>query len=122
MPVIVGEPARLAAETGWRAQLPIERTLEDLLELLAVRPQTRRPTAGMTGERQHSETARQLVHMAMGGFALLLRWLTWWQALALAASALLFNFFVLPLLAGRLYRAGDDRGACTASSSIRWRC
>lgn len=62
----------------------------------------------MTGEPQHSETARQLVHMAMGGFALLLRWLTWWQALALAASALLFNFFVLPLVAGRLYRAGDD--------------
>jgi uncharacterized protein (TIGR00297 family) len=62
----------------------------------------------MTAERQHSETARQLVHMAMGAFALLLRWLTWWQALALAASALLFNFFVLPLVAGRLYRAGDD--------------
>ena len=105
---MVGDPSRMADETGWRAQLPIERTLEDLSALLAVRAQTRRPTAGMTGEQQHSETARQLVHMAMGGFALLLRWLTWWQALALAASALLFNFFVLPLVAGRLYRAGDD--------------
>ena len=27
----------------------------------------------------------------MGGFALLLRWLTWWQAVALAAGALAFN-------------------------------
>lgn len=62
----------------------------------------------MTAGRQHSETARQLVHMSMGGFALLLRWLTWWQALALATTALLFNFFVLPSVAGHLYRAGDD--------------
>src|SRR6185503_12760061 len=59
-------------------------------ELLADHPHARRSAAGMTAGRQHSETARQLVHMSMGGFALLLRWLTWWQALALATSAVLF--------------------------------
>ena len=63
------------------------------------------------GRGSHSETARQAVHMAMGAFALLLRWLTWWQALTLAAVALLFNLFVLPRVAGRLYRPGDrERG------------
>jgi GDP-4-dehydro-6-deoxy-D-mannose reductase len=31
VPVMVGDPSRVADETGWRAQLPIERTLEDLL-------------------------------------------------------------------------------------------
>ncbi len=57
---------------------------------------------------QHSETARQIVHMTMGGFALLLRWLTWWQALTLAAGALLFNVFVLPRIARGLFRPGDE--------------
>jgi uncharacterized protein (TIGR00297 family) len=55
----------------------------------------------------HSETKRQIVHMAMAGFALLLRWLTWWQALALAIAALAFNLFVLPRVARSLYRPGD---------------
>jgi uncharacterized protein (TIGR00297 family) len=55
----------------------------------------------------HSETARQLVHVSMGGFALLLRWTTWWQAVALAGSALAFNIVVLPRLAGYLFRPGD---------------
>ncbi len=31
-PVMVGDPSRMADETGWRAQMPIERTLEDLLD------------------------------------------------------------------------------------------
>lgn len=56
---------------------------------------------------EHSETARQLVHVSMGGFALLLRWTTWWQAVALAGSALVFNLLLLPRVAGRLYRPGD---------------
>ncbi|HVZ21627.1 MAG TPA: hypothetical protein VG871_11220, partial [Vicinamibacterales bacterium] len=60
---------------------------------------------------RHSENARQAVHMAMGGFALLLRWLAWWQAAALAAIALAFNLFALPRLARGLYRPGDhERG------------
>jgi uncharacterized protein (TIGR00297 family) len=63
----------------------------------------------MSTDGRHSETARQLVHMSMGAFALLLRWLVWWQALALAAGALAFNLFVLPTFARGLYRPGDDR-------------
>ena len=77
----------------------------------------------MTRDRQHSETARQIVHMSMGGFALLLRWLTWWQAVALAAGALAFNLFVLPRCAGQLYRPGDRRAAPARHPlSIRSRC
>jgi uncharacterized protein (TIGR00297 family) len=63
----------------------------------------------MSDSPRHSETARQLVHIAMGGFALLLRWLTWWQAIALAGTALLFNLFILPSIASGLYRPCDDR-------------
>lgn len=59
----------------------------------------------------HSETSRQLVHMAMGGFAILLRWLPWWQGVALASAALLFNLFLLPRLASTLYRPGDRERA-----------
>lgn len=62
---------------------------------------TSAPAAG------HSETTRQVVHMAMGGFALLLRWLPWWQAVALAVTALAFNLFVLPRARVNLYRPGD---------------
>jgi uncharacterized protein (TIGR00297 family) len=44
----------------------------------------------------------------MGGWALVLRWLTWPQAAALAAIALLFNWLVLPHVGGRsLYREAD---------------
>lgn len=41
------------------------------------------------------EFARKGVHVAMGGFAFLLRWLTPAQAMACAAAALAFNLFVL---------------------------
>lgn len=58
-----------------------------------------------------SEGRRQFVHMAMGGFALLLRVLTWWQALALALGALTFNLFVLPHIGKGLYRPSDARFA-----------
>jgi uncharacterized protein (TIGR00297 family) len=55
-----------------------------------------------------SETGRQLLHMAMCSFALLLRVLTWWEAAACAAAALAFNLFVLPHVGGRrLYRPAD---------------
>lgn len=30
-PVVLGDPSRLAADTGWRAEIPIETTLADLL-------------------------------------------------------------------------------------------
>jgi uncharacterized protein (TIGR00297 family) len=57
----------------------------------------------------HSENARQWVHIGSAGFALLLRFLTWWQAAALAAVALVFNVLVLPRIGGRrLYRPIDE--------------
>ena len=62
----------------------------------------------MSDRGQHSETARQLLHVSMGGFALLLRWIHWEAAVALAVSAVLFNAFALPRIAGRLYRPGDS--------------
>lgn len=45
VPFLVGSPERIAAETGWRAQIPIERTLGDLLDYwrTARRPATPRP-------------------------------------------------------------------------------
>ena len=49
----------------------------------------------------YSERARQWVHIGSGLFALLLRVLTWKQAVAMAASAFVFNLFVLPRLGGR---------------------
>jgi len=65
------------------------------------------PTAGSV--RGFSETRRQLLHMAMGGFALLLRVLPWWQAALCAVAALVFNAFVLPRIGGRhLYRQADE--------------
>jgi uncharacterized protein (TIGR00297 family) len=56
----------------------------------------------------HSEDARQLVHISMGGFALLLRYIPWWQAALLASVALAFNLVVLPRVGRALYRP-DDR-------------
>jgi len=61
--------------------------------------------------RPFSEGRRQFLHMAMGGFALALRFLTWWQAAALAAAALAFNLFVLPRIGKGLYRPSDARFA-----------
>ena len=48
-----------------------------------------------------SETARQLVHISMGVFALLLRALAWWQAAICALAAVAFNAVVLPRMGGR---------------------
>jgi uncharacterized protein (TIGR00297 family) len=56
---------------------------------------------------QYSERARKVVHMAMGVFALALRYLTWWQAAVLAGVALAFNLLVLPRIARQLYRPTD---------------
>jgi len=56
-----------------------------------------------------SEDSRQIVHMTMGGFALLLRYLTPGPAAILAGGAVAFNLFALPRLAGTLYRPGEVR-------------
>jgi uncharacterized protein (TIGR00297 family) len=54
---------------------------------------------------QFSETTRQVVHMAMGVFALLLRFTPWTVAAVLAGAAIAFNIFGLPRMGGRrLYR------------------
>jgi uncharacterized protein (TIGR00297 family) len=55
-----------------------------------------------------SETRRQIVHITMGAWALLLYWISWRQAAALAIAALAFNLFVLPRV-GRhgLYRESE---------------
>jgi uncharacterized protein (TIGR00297 family) len=55
----------------------------------------------------YSESARKIVHMAMGGFALLLRSIPWWQAAILACAALAFNLTALPRFGRRLYRPHD---------------
>lgn len=56
----------------------------------------------------YSEDARQWVHVGSAAFAFLLRGLTWWQAAAMAATALVFNLLVLPRIGGRrLYRPVD---------------
>jgi len=53
------------------------------------------------------ETQRQLVHVSVGVFALLLRWLTWPQAALFAAAAVAFNLTVLPRLAPQVLRDAD---------------
>ena len=53
------------------------------------------------------EVHRQVVHILVGGMALLLRWLTWWQAALVAIVAVLFNLFLLPKLATSVFRPGD---------------
>lgn len=56
----------------------------------------------------HSENARQWVHIGSGAFAILLRWLNWWQAALLALAALFFNLLLLPRVGGRqIYRPSD---------------
>ena len=53
------------------------------------------------------ETRRQLLHLVVGVFALLLRWLTWPQAALLAAGAVAFNLIVLSHIAPRVFRDSD---------------
>ena len=31
-PIVVGDPTRIRTELGWRAEIPLEKTLDDLLE------------------------------------------------------------------------------------------
>lgn len=59
----------------------------------------------------YSEPARQMVHIVMGGFALLLRVFTWQQAALLAGAAVVFNLIALPRLAPWIMRRGELRGA-----------
>ena len=54
------------------------------------------------------EGGRKLLHIAMGGFALLLRFLTWQQAALCAVIALAFNLFVLPRVSGNRFSRESD--------------
>src|SRR3982751_6934757 len=63
----------------------------------------------MTRFVRSSEDSRQAVHVAMGALALLLRYISAWQALILAGGAVAFNLYALPRLAGTLYRPGEVR-------------
>lgn len=54
------------------------------------------------------ELARRVVHVGCVAFALVLRWLTWWQAALLALGAFLFNWQVLPRVGGKgMWRGAD---------------
>jgi uncharacterized protein (TIGR00297 family) len=69
----------------------------------------------MRSDAPFSEDSRQSVHIAMGGFALLLPLIPWWQSTVLAAFAVLFNLFGLQRLLGRrLFRPGERIGRLTS--------
>ena len=67
-----------------------------------------RPDVGALGTDAallRSELPRKLVHVGMGAFALLLRWLTPWQAIVMAVAALILNsFFLHDITKGALLR------------------
>ena len=56
-----------------------------------------------------AELPRKAVHIAMGGFALALRWLTPLGAIACAAFALLFNLFALHRLTKKSLLRPDEK-------------
>ena len=73
-------------------------------------------TSGTDAVTLRSELPRKLVHVGMGGCALLLRWLTPWQAVFMAVAALILNsFFLHGITRGALLRpeeraSGFSRG------------
>jgi len=82
--------------------------------LRAERDSFARSERGFKGARRSAplldskEAKRKLVHMAVGGFAFLLRVMTWRQAALMAIAAFFFNWYALPRLGGRgLWREPD---------------
>ncbi len=61
----------------------------------------------MSGLR--GDLSRKLLHIAMGGFAFLLRYLTWWQAALLAIVALLNNLLVMPRVGRKRFFRGEAK-------------
>ncbi len=59
-------------------------------------------TAGRAGE-----VGRQLLHVGVGAMALLLRWLSWREAAAMAITAIAFNRLLLPSLSRTVFRPAD---------------
>lgn len=64
------------------------------------------------------ESARKLVHIASLAFALLLRWLTPWQAIGFGVGAVGFNVLVLPHVGRALFRRAERPGSLTAGGGI----
>ena len=60
-------------------------------------------------ELTSGELKRKLVHLGVGGFAFLLRFLSWPQAALLAAAAFVFNWRLLPRIGGRDLWRGHER-------------
>ena len=57
------------------------------------------------------ENKRKLIHIGMMSFALLLRWLNWWQAGICAIVAVLANVFIMPRVGKATFREVDlERG------------
>lgn len=56
-----------------------------------------------------TELGRKSLHILMGGFAFLLRYLSWEAALLCALAALLNNLFLLPRLTAKFYREGQPK-------------
>src|SRR5687768_2830273 len=63
----------------------------------------------MTRTRHFSEDGRQLVHVAVGTLALLLRYLSAYEAMVLAGAAVAFNAYALPRIGAGLYRPSEAR-------------
>lgn len=53
------------------------------------------------------EVGRQLLHVGVGALALLLRWLDWSEAAAMAIAAIAFNRLLLPSLSRTVFRPAD---------------
>lgn len=53
------------------------------------------------------EVGRQLLHVGVGALALLLRWLDWREAAAMAITAIAFNRLLLPSLSRTVFRPAD---------------
>lgn len=56
-----------------------------------------------------TELGRKIVHISMGAFALLLRWMVPWQAILMAFSGLVLNVFFLHKLTGNRLLRLDER-------------
>ena len=57
------------------------------------------------------EDTRKLIHVGMMRFALLLRWLNWWQAALCAIAAVCINIFIMPRIGKAAFREEDlERG------------
>ena len=56
-----------------------------------------------------TELARKVVHIGMGAFALLLRWMVPWQAILMACSGLVINVFFLHRMTGNRLLRLDER-------------